>query len=459
MFPKKVQPAKEVAMASVSNRPNGHKWIQFVAPDGKRKTVRLGKCSGKAADTVRFRVECLLESAITGAMDRDTALWLRDVTERHPELRTKLAAVGLVEPLVPPDQITLDSHVADFISRVGVNRKPGTVAVWKQVQAELKKLMPPGVLLGDVNRGHAKQFHESLKQRGLATLTVVKHVRIAKQFFEDAVEWERIPTNPFAKIKLSASIPKHNVEVPRELIDSLMPTLDTTWQTIVALSRYGGLRAPSETLSLRWTDIDWERSRMAIPEPKVEHHEGRGVRSCPIFPELMPYLQRAWDEADEGAEFVIDKPAYRKAANTGTGWKNANLRTQLMKRLRKAGIARWDRLFHSMRATRQTELEKQHPLHVVCSWLGNSPKVANRSYLLVTESDFERAIQPDAKAEAQEKREVSKTQQKPDAKGEVARVRREPQERTKTAVFVEGNAIFPGNFDENQRMGRDSNPR
>ena len=23
---------------------------------------------------------------------------------------------------------------------------------------------------------------------------------------------------------------------------------------------------------------------MSIPEPKVEHHEGRGIRSCPIFP-------------------------------------------------------------------------------------------------------------------------------------------------------------------------------
>jgi len=25
---------------------------------------------------------------------------------------------------------------------------------------------------------------------------------------------------------------------------------------------------------------------MSIPEPKVEHHEGRRIRSCPIFPDL-----------------------------------------------------------------------------------------------------------------------------------------------------------------------------
>jgi hypothetical protein len=45
-----------------------------------------------------------------------------------------------------------------------------------------------------------------------------------------------------------------------------------------------------------------------------------------------------------------------------------------------------------MRASRQTELERQFPLHLVYAWLGNSPKVAQRSYLLVTEADFEKAV-------------------------------------------------------------------
>jgi integrase len=52
---------------------------------------------------------------------------------------------------------------------------------------------------------------------------------------------------------------------------------------------------PSETRSLRWDDIDWEMNRMSIPEPKVEHHEGRGIRSCPIFPELRAILDEAFE--------------------------------------------------------------------------------------------------------------------------------------------------------------------
>jgi hypothetical protein len=78
------------------------------------------------------------------------------------------------------------------------------------------------------------------------------------------------------------------------------------------------------------------------------------------------------------------------------GWKNANLRTEMTRLLRRAGVSGWPRLFHSVkfqegRARRQTELQREFPLHVVCSWLGNSPRIGQQSYLLVTEDDFARA--------------------------------------------------------------------
>jgi hypothetical protein len=73
------------------------------------------------------------------------------------------------------------------------------------------------------------------------------------------------------------------------------------------------------------------------------------------------------------------------------GWKNSNLRTEMTRLLRRADVFGWPRWFHSMRASRQTELQREFPLHVVCSWLGNSPRIAQRSYLLVTEDDFAKA--------------------------------------------------------------------
>jgi hypothetical protein len=130
---------------------------------------------------------------------------------------------------------------------------------------------------------------------------------------------------------------------------------------------------------------------MSIPEPKVEHHEGRGIRSCPIFPELRPILDEAFEIFGDKSEYVVAAPQYRAAANTAMGWKNANLRSEMTRLLRRAGVSGWPRLFHSMRASRQTELQRVFPLHVVCSWLGNSPRIAQQSYLLVTEDDFARA--------------------------------------------------------------------
>ena len=48
----------------------------------------------------------------------------------------------------------------------------------------------------------------------------------------------------------------------------------------------------------------------------------------------------------------------------------------------------WPRLWQNLRSTRQTELTKNRPAHVVACWMGNSPKVANEHYLQVTEDDY-----------------------------------------------------------------------
>src|SRR5688572_15355886 len=39
---------------------------------------------------------------------------------------------------------------------------------------------------------------------------------------------------------------------------------DAQWRLIFALSRFGGLPCPSETLSLRWADVDLAAGRMVV---------------------------------------------------------------------------------------------------------------------------------------------------------------------------------------------------
>ena len=141
-----------------------------------------------------------------------------------------------------------------------------------------------------------------------------KWIQFAKQFMHEAVDWKIIDENPFSKVRTQRSTVKVNEFVPREVVDKLMKKANPVWKVILGLSRYGGLRTPSETLSLRWEDIDWEMNRMSIPEPKVEHHEGRGIRSCPIFPELRPILDEAFEIFGDKSEYVVAAPQYRAAA-------------------------------------------------------------------------------------------------------------------------------------------------
>src|SRR5581483_5339096 len=50
-------------MASIANDPNGYRRILFMAADGRRKTVRLGKVSDRDAERIKDKVEQLNAAA------------------------------------------------------------------------------------------------------------------------------------------------------------------------------------------------------------------------------------------------------------------------------------------------------------------------------------------------------------------------------------------------------------
>ncbi|UCD53668.1 MAG: tyrosine-type recombinase/integrase [Phycisphaerales bacterium] len=158
---------------------------------------------------------------------------------------------------------------------------------------------------------------------------------------------------------------------------------DAEWRLLVCLARYGGLRTPSESLRLRWQDIDWERSRFTATSPKTEHHSGHESRIVPLFPELIEPLQECFAAAPEGAEYCITR--YRL--------NNLNLRTHFKRIIKRAGLQPWPRLWQNLRSSRQSELCEQFPEFVVCAWIGNSRAVAREHYLQILPEHFERAVQ------------------------------------------------------------------
>jgi len=194
--------------------------------------------------------------------------------------------------------------------------------------------------------------------------------------------------NPFEGCKPGyQSNPARRCFVARDVAQQVSAACpDHEGRRLFALSRSGGLRCPSEHLALTWQDVEWERSRFRVPSAKLEHHADGGELWVSIFPEPRPYQEEAFERAEPGAVQVITR--YRDT--------RANLRTQLHRLIRKAGLTPWPNVFHNLRATRQTELAVEFPLHVVCAWIGNQQAVGAEHYLQVTDTDFERAAKSGA---------------------------------------------------------------
>jgi integrase len=367
-------------MASIAKDKNGCRRILFVAPDGKRPTIRLGKKSLEFAREVKNKVEMLLEAKLLKrAMPAELAKWVADL---EPWLAKKLVRVGLIPPREPRAAVTLGAFLDQYIEgRTDV--KPLTTRHLKDARRSLVAHFGEQKPLADVTPGDADEFRRGLLER-LGENTVRRQCGRAKQFFRAAVRKRLIGENPFADMTGCSVRPNRERDyfVTREDAQKVLDACpDAVWRLLFALSRYGGLRCPSEHLALRWADIDWERGRMRVRSPKTERHEGGESRVIPIFPELRPYLEAAWESAAEGSEYVISR---RRSAST-------NLRTQLTRIIERAGLKPWPKLWHNLRASRATELAAVHPAHVAAAWLGHSTLVASKHYWQLTDADFDRA--------------------------------------------------------------------
>jgi integrase len=363
-------------MASISREPNGYRTIQFIDRDRKRKSIRLGKVSQRLAESIKAKVEALNAAQISKcALDDDTARWVSQVGD---DLAAKLAAVGLIGERAS----TLLGEFLDAYVARRTDVKPNTTRNLHACKARLVDFFGADKPMRDVTPADADAWLIWLRER-YANGTAGRSARRAKKFFRAAVRARLIPSDPLLDVKPPSQANEARKffitrETARQVLDACP---DAEWRLIFALCRFGGLRCPSELMPLTWADVDWAKNRFLVHSPKTEHHDDGGERWVPIFPELRTHLEQVFDLAEPGTVNIINR-------HRGT---NVNLRTQLQRIIRRAGVSAWPKLFHNLRASRQTELAAEYPLHVVCCWIGNSEIIAQKHYLQVTEGDFQRA--------------------------------------------------------------------
>lgn len=386
-------------MASIGNDGNGRKRILFFGPDGSRKTLRLGKCDLRTAEGVRRMVEFLATGKISNQpIPVEVATW---VNSTSAELKAKLARCGLIES---QDQQALGIQVLKvFLESQVMNRqdvKPASKTVWSQSCRNLLEYFGGDRDINSITAGDAKAFKEWLaatpnkrnrEDTRLSQATVAKRIKLSRQFFERAVDLELIQKNPFKKVKAAgSSFSREKANISRETMDLLMRIADPVWQGILALARYGGLRTPSETLSLKWSQVHWDKNQVLVPSCKTEHHPGKDFRVIPLFPELVAPLRNLQELAPAGGEYVIPGD-HRSKAIGPRGWQNINLRQAFRRLCIKAGLKPIPEAFKAMRATRATELCESWPVKTVVSWMGHDVKVLLRHYAQVPQEHFERA--------------------------------------------------------------------
>lgn len=247
--------------------------------------------------------------------------------------------------------------------------------------------------LRSITTGDGDQFKAWLLTQGLAPATVAKRLSFARSFFHVARKHKLIDDNPFSEVK----IPRANVSarqrfIDRDAVQRMLDAASPTWRIIIALARYGGLRCPSEVLSVERRHVDWERNCVTVVSPKTDRYDGKGTRTIPLFTELRPFLEDAFEQATPGQTHVVGGEHLAKAQGPN-GWRNCNLRTTFEKLVRRAGLEPWPRLFHNLRSSRETELLESFPVHVVAQWMGHDAKVSLKHYAQTTTSTGPQAAQ------------------------------------------------------------------
>ncbi|TWT37646.1 Tyrosine recombinase XerC [Posidoniimonas corsicana] len=372
-------------MASLSSE-NGRRIIYLNRP--RRPKVSLGRISKSQAESICRHVENLEAAKLDGSAPHDrTSRWLREIDSK---LRRRLADLGLCEPLESDRGLTLGQAIERYKLQKYPGYKPGTIQIHDQAFNQAKKFWGARRPMQTITGGDAEALRDHMLQDGLAEATTRKRCAIVAKLFRHAIKFRIIDRNPFA----DGEVPMANVASPHagyvseaDALAVLGKISGSEWRLLFGLARWAGLRIGSEARPLRWGDIDFDAERIRVTSPKTANYPGRETRLIPLFTGTLERLVldrlAVAQDSDEAAPGDLVLPMLR-------GRSDASLRKRITTAADAAGVPQWRRLWHTLRASCQTDLVTRGVApHVVCAFLGNSPKIAEKHYLRVHDAHFD----------------------------------------------------------------------
>ena len=355
-------------MASITTESNGRRTIQFCGVDGKRHSFRLGKATDNQAKSAQAAIEQLVSG---GALDPDSRRWLADLSDT---LHERLARLKLV---APRESLTLGVWIPQYLAE-RTDFKPAGRRGMEGTGKKLLAFFGADKRLRDITPEDASDWRASLSKSGLAIASVKSHCTNAKRFLNRDREPRFAFGNPFKKLKGGTTAAENERYVTPDEAARVIEYLPTTQlRALFGLARWGGLRSPSETHAVCWAHVDWQRGRLTTPSPKTEHYgPAHASRVVPSDPRLMPLLQAAFDEAEEGEERIITLPS------------NSYIEAKVRAAIKAAEVRPWARIWQTLRVSCEIEWATQFPAFVAAKWLGHSPNVQARHYTNIVPNEL-----------------------------------------------------------------------
>jgi integrase len=370
-------------MAQVTND-NGRMRI-LVMVDGKRRSVPVGHIGEDAAREIADNLQHLadIRAYDTPNMVRDdVTAWLIELQKKNVEFYDKIAGIGLAPKRAPVEAqqvVTLGGLCARVQAEYAAS-KATTRDLYKRFFDKPLAHFGAGRDVTTIKPADADAFVAELRKT-LAQATVSRSVKAYRLLFKRALRWGFVTCNPFDGIKAGAMTNHSRKQyVPVADFEKVLAAeTSAEFRALLALCRYGALRCPSEVFALRWADVRFDERKLIVRSPKTEHHAGGESRILPLFPELADALLAWYTDAPEGVEYVINM-------HRDKGYR-VNFRQRVERLIVKAGVKPWGKLFHNLRASRESELVERYPLATVAAWLGHAPEVAAAHYLTQTDAD------------------------------------------------------------------------
>ena len=348
--------------------------LQVAGRDGKRRVLRLrsfGVNTKRKADDIARRMDTLLAIRdIATVPDQDTLAAIRHF---HPRVREFLDGAGLIPR--EAEERTLQQCVGAFLEAKRGYCKPSTMRVLGRAAKHLKSFFPPNKPLQEVEVAHVHEFDNWLRgQPGrqtayMAEATVRKTCSVFCQAFRFAQANKWVRSNPVLESGVKRSAAENEDRVFYVGFDDAMRLLKACAsreeRLLVSLSRFAGLRIPSEIQELRWSDFEEDLRVVKIYAPKT----GR-FRTVPVMSALYEVLKEESIPQDR-SEFVF--PRLRRYPS---------LSTAMRRIIRRSGVKDYPRALHNLRGSCITDWVSLHKsIAEVAGWAGHSVQVMTRHYL------------------------------------------------------------------------------